>query len=137
MSRLVRLRAPLKRILRDQSGAVTVEMVIWMPFIFVVLYMIADVSLVFHRQSEILRQVQANNRAFATGRISRAEVASNIKAAIRGFAPDADVDTDFDTVVRTITTTVTVDAEDMMAVGAFGLLGGQEMTITASHLTEV
>ena len=137
MSRLVRLRAPLKRILRDQSGAVTVEMVIWMPFIFVVLCLIADVSLVFHRQSEILRQVQANNRAFATGRISRAEVASNIKAAIRGFAPDAEVDTDFDTVVRTITTTVTVDAEDMMAVGAFKLLAGREMTVSASHLAEV
>ena len=137
MSRLVRLRAPLKRILRDQSGAVTVETVLWMPLIFAVLYMIADVSLVFHRQSEILRQVQANNRAFATGRISRAEVASNIKAAIRGFAPDAEVDTDFDTVVRTITTTVTVDAEDMMAVGAFGLLNGRQLSISASHLTEV
>ena len=137
MSRVARLVAPLKRILRDQNGATTVETVLWMPLIFAVIYMIADVSLVFHRQSEILRQVQANNRAFATGRITRAEIASNIKDAIKGFAPDADVATTYDSVVRIVTTTVTVDAEDMMAVGAFGLLNGKSLDISASHLTEI
>ena len=137
MTRLSRLRAPFKRLRRDQSGAVTVEAVLWTPIIFAILYLIADVSLVFHRQSEILRQVQAQNRAFATGRISRSEISSNIKTAIKGFAPTATVTTTYDSAVRMVSTTVTVNASEMMAGGAFRLLRGKTISVYASQLTEI
>lgn len=137
MTRLSCLKAPFRRALKDQSGAVTVEMVLWMPVIFAIIYLIADVSLVYHRQSEVLRQIQANNRAFATGRISRSELTSNLKAAVNGFAPTATVSTDYDSAVRLLTTTVSIEAEDMMAGGAFGLLRGKTLDISASHLTEL
>lgn len=136
MTRLPRLRAPLNRLRRDQSGAVTVEMVLWMPIILLIVYLIADVSLVFHRQSEILRQVQTQNRAFATNRISQSEIATNVKAAIKGFAPGATVTTNYQPLTGMISTTVSVGAGQMMAGGAFGLLKGKTLEIQASHLKE-
>lgn len=137
MTRLRSLRAPFRKACRDQSGAVTVEMVLWIPAIFAILYLIADVSLVFHRQSEVLRQIQAQNRAFATGRITRAEITTNIKDAIKGFAPNARVATTYDGTVRMISTTVTVDATEMMAAGAFRFLRGKTISVYASQLTEI
>ena len=137
MSRFLRLRAPLGRILKDQSGTVSVETVLWMPLILLVLYMIADVSLVFHRQSEILRQIQANNRAYATGRISKAALQSNMTRVMRTYDSNPQVTITENTALRMLTTTVSVEAENLMAVGAFGLLNGTTLDISASHLTEL
>ena len=137
MTRLSRLRAPFHRLRRDQSGAVTVEMVLWMPVIVLMIYMIADVSLVFHRQSEVLRQIQANNRAYATGRITEAKLRSNLSQAVKAFDPTPSVSVNHDSANRMLTTTVNIEAENLMAGGAFGLLRGRTLNITASHLTEL
>ena len=136
MTRLSRLRAPFQRLRREQSGAVSVEAVIWGPVIFLIIYLIADVSLVFHRQSEILRQVQTHNRAFATNRITEAQLARNVKDAIANFAPNATVTTSYQSATGMISTTVSVAASEMMAGGAFGLLKGKTLDVRASHLKE-
>ena len=137
MTRPCRLRAPFQRLRSDQSGAVTVEMVFWFPVIVLILYLIADVSLVFHRQSEVLRHIQANNRAFATGRIDMTELQSNLSEMVKGFDPSPSITVTHDTAIRMLTTTVSIEAENLMAGGAFGFLKGKTLDITASHLTEL
>ena len=63
-----RLMALLKRFRRDERGSATIEAVPWLPLFVIFFVMIADVSLVFFRQTEVLRVVQDGNRALSVGR---------------------------------------------------------------------
>lgn len=48
-----RLKALLRRFRRDERGSATIEAVIWLPMFVIFFVMIADVSLVFFRQTEV------------------------------------------------------------------------------------
>ena len=43
----------MKRFGRDESGTVTVEFVLWVPFIFAFVLIAADATLAFMRQSQM------------------------------------------------------------------------------------
>lgn len=54
-----------RRFARDESGTVTVEAVIWIPFFFFILALITDASLAFFAKAEAFRIIQAGNRLFS------------------------------------------------------------------------
>lgn len=54
---------------RSEEGSYTIEFVIWFPIFVVVLALMANVSMYFFNESQILRVVQDGNRAYAQGRL--------------------------------------------------------------------
>jgi Flp pilus assembly protein TadG len=60
-----RLARHLRRFARDESGAVTVEAVLWLPFFMALLILIADVSFAFYAKAQAYRVIESANRAYA------------------------------------------------------------------------
>lgn len=77
-----RLKALLKRFRRDERGSATIEAVLWLPMFVIFFVMIADVSLVFFRQTEVMRVVQDGNRALSVGRFGGGQPKSNSSSRI-------------------------------------------------------
>ena len=57
-----------RRFIRHDNGGVTIEAVLWMPVFVALLCLVADASLIFGRQAEVLRVVQDANRAMSVGK---------------------------------------------------------------------
>jgi Flp pilus assembly protein TadG len=55
---------------RNESGAVSVEAVLWLPFFFGFLMLVTDVSMAFYGKAQTYRIVQDVNRALSVGRIT-------------------------------------------------------------------
>lgn len=67
----------------DESGAATVEAILWLPTLFYVLALSVDVTMVFHGYSRVIRVVEDVNRGLSIGRIktiteAKAKIASNL-----------------------------------------------------------
>ena len=134
-SAALRLKTALQRF-RDDSGAITVEAVLWVPFFVFFFIIIADVSLMFHGQSKAIRIVQDGNRHASSGYfMTKAEVEENILTAIQLFAPNATVDTTYGAL--DVATTVVIPASDLQAVGLIAKFAGLNITITSNHLLEI
>jgi Flp pilus assembly protein TadG len=126
---------------RQESGGVTIEAVLWMPVFVALLCLVADASLIFGRQAEVLRVVQDANRAMSVGRFSSdGELDATdvteayIKDRISGLAPNATVDTTVTSgVIRTV---VTIPSSDLTANTPIGFLDALTIEVAAEHLME-
>ena len=130
-----------RRFIRHDNGGVTIEAVLWMPVFVALLCLVADASLIFGRQAEVLRVVQDANRAMSVGKfgtdgdIDATEVAeAYIKDRINGLAPHATVDTTVTSgVIRTV---VTIPSSDLTANTPIGFLDSLTIEVAAEHLSE-
>jgi Flp pilus assembly protein TadG len=130
-----RLKALLKRFRRDERGSATIEAVLWLPMFVIFFVMIADVSLVFFRQTEVLRVVQDGNRALSVGRFGgAAEVEQFVKDTIAPMTTRAQVTTTVNSGV--INTKALVPVEDLVAVGMFNFLNGYNIAVQSNHYVE-
>ena len=130
-----RLMALLKRFRRDERGSATIEAVPWLPLFVIFFVMIADVSLGFFRQTEVLRVVQDGNRALSVGRFGgAAEVEQFVKDTIASMTTRAQVTTTVNSGV--INTKALVPVEDLVAVGMFNFLNGYNITVQSNHYVE-
>ena len=87
------LRSRMARFKADESGAATIEAVIWIPFFFFIMAMVLDASMMFNAQSRALRIVQDTNRALAVGRIATvADAETLLRTRIATISPSATVD---------------------------------------------
>ena len=127
--------------IRDEGAAVSVEFVIWVPFIVLVLSLVADVSLVFHRQTAVLHEIHLANRAVATGRSGcdgpsacAAAAKSSIETALARIAPTATVTSTLSGGV--LDSSVVVPVTDLMAIGMVAAFDGLDLTVRAQHLAE-
>lgn len=85
-----RLGAGGRRFARDESGTVTVEAVIWLPFLFVLLALITDISLAFFSKAEAFRAIQNGNRLYSINRLDdEAEVETWVESVFSATAPSA------------------------------------------------
>jgi len=124
-----------ERFRRDERGSATIEAVLWLPMFVIFFVMIADVSLVFFRQTEVLRVVQDANRALSVGRFSGpAETEEYVKTAIAPLTTRAQVTTTVNTGV--IDTVALVPVEDLVAVGMFNFLNGYNIAVQSNHYVE-
>ncbi len=125
----------LEKFRKDQEGSATVEAVLWLPFFVIIFVMIADVSFVFHRQSQALRVVQDANRAFSVGRLnSTIETEDFVLAGIAAYTTGASVSTTVTSGIIRTTTLIPVD--DMTAVNFFRFLRGYNVEVTSEHYLE-
>ncbi|RYG93168.1 pilus assembly protein [Loktanella sp. IMCC34160] len=124
-----------RRFRKEETGSATVEAVLWLPLFVVVFVMIADVSFVFHRQSQMMRIVQDANRAFSVGRLSsEAETENFVTDALAGLSESAVAVTTLNAGV--ISTSVQVPVTDMVAVGFFNFLSGYNVEVSSEHYLE-
>ena len=130
-----RLKSFLQRFRREEGGSATIEAVLWLPFFVIFFVMIADVSLVFFRQTEVLRVVQDANRAFSVGRLgSASETEQFVKDRIAPLTTSAQVKTTIESGV--IDTRALVPVEDLVAVGMFNFLSGYFVAVESNHYVE-
>lgn len=124
------------RFSKDEEGSVTVEAVLWLPVFVGFFALIADASLVFHSQAQMYRLLQDANRAYSIGRITSEEDTEDaILTEARRWSDNVVVDTrrGDDGV---ITSVMVIPAQDLDAVGFFGVLGRLNLTISAQHWDE-
>ena len=123
--------------LSDETGAATIEAVLWLPFFIFIFGLITDASLLFNTQSMLTRVVQDANRAYSIGLLkSEAETEDYVLArvgAARG-EPDTTVETTY--AYGIIRTKLVVPAGAYMAVGLFDALTGIHLTVTSEQVME-
>jgi Flp pilus assembly protein TadG len=140
-----RVARRLTRFARDESGAITVEAVLWLPFFFAILILIVDVSLAFYAKAQAFRTIENGNRAFAVGRASFQSTAATqtwIDNALAGLSPNATVSTTCISGTGAacdgglVSTTVVMPARDIMMFNLSGIIGDFNMTVRAQQYVE-
>jgi Flp pilus assembly protein TadG len=130
----------LRRGIANEAGSTTVEAVLWIPFFFLLLALIADASFLFHRQAQMLRAVQDANRAFSTGQIeTTAQVQEILIAQYSALSKDVQVVSvlDTDTVPGgIIRTSLSIPARDINSIGLIAGLSNLNLTVTTQHYRE-
>ena len=124
-----------RRFARDESGAVTVEALLWIPFFFGMLLMIVDASAMFYGKTITLRAVQDANRAFSTGSIAtEEEVQNHVKSRLASLSQSVSALTEVNGVF--VTTTVKIPIEDLLVSGVFKALAKKKLVIEADYFLE-
>lgn len=123
------------RFARNEDGAATIEAVLWLPFYLILFGLLADVSMVFHGQSKLLRIVQDANRNMSIGRLDSAEVIDFVRTRAGTFSTPTQITNNED--AGLITTSVTVPMRDLDLFGVAGVFGKAEMTVSSAHLNEM
>ena len=131
-----RIRRYLLTFGRTQDGAATVEAVLWTPVFLLLFGMVADTSIVFGRQAEILRIIQDSNRSLAVGAFQSVEQAENyIIEKVEIFSGNTTVDVAI--VDGIISTSVSVPAADLTSTGLFDAINTLTITVGASQMSEL
>jgi Flp pilus assembly protein TadG len=135
-----RMPRALRRFLRRSDGSATIEVVLWIPFFLLLIALIADASLLFNRQAQMLRAVQDANRAYSVGRLTTTTAVQNaLVAAYRPVSASVTATSTLDTsVVSTgiIRTTLTVPARDVTSLGLIASLSNFNLSVTSQQYRE-
>ena len=124
------------RFARDESGAVTVEAVIWIPVFFFVLMLITDASLAFFSRAEAFRIVQNGNRAYSVGDLaSTAAVETWVEGAFTRSKSD-DATTTISTDKTLVTTQLSFPIVQVVAFSTFGLPSTWKIVVSSQHYVE-
>lgn len=127
--------ARFRKNVRQEDGAATVEVVLWLPVMALLFALVADTAMIFGAQAQVVRVVQDGNRAMSTGRIrDPVLVQDTIKAQINGISPGAVVTTT--NVDGLISTTVAMPVEDLTATGLVDAFANLTVRVRAQHLSE-
>ncbi len=120
---------------RDESGAATIEAVLWLPVIFLVFGLAVDFAMVFHGQSQALRILQDANRNVSIGRLNNvAEAEDFVESRLASLSTNADAVAAIASGI--VTTTVTIPMADLQMLGLFRGLDAGSITVSAEHLIE-
>src|SRR5690606_906562 len=120
---------------RSESGAATVEAVLWLPMFVMIVALLADVSMMFHGQSRLLRVAQDANRNLSIGRLKdEAATQAFVIAHLSNVSPHTMAATSV--TAGLITTTVSVPLNDLDLFGIAKIFSGARMTVQAEHLME-
>ena len=135
MSAWVSLRKKIGGFGKEDHGSATIEAVIWMPVFVLILCLVADASLIFSKQAQVLRIVQDANRAYSVGRImTTADAEAFILARIGELSPHATVRSTLQSGV--IVSTVTMPSSDLTATSFVSPFSALNVTVTAQHMSE-
>lgn len=128
-------RRRISGFMQAEDGAVTIELVLWLPIFALLLGLIADTSLMFGGQAEALRIVQDANRSLSVGRIMSIEDAeAYVLEGVAPISPNATIDITIQHGV--ISSTLMMPASDITATGMFSGFDSLNLRITAQHMSE-
>lgn len=128
-------RGILRRFVRKEDGAATIEAVLWLPFFLMLFGLLADVSMIFYNQSRLLRIVQDANRNMSIGRLADSNATMNF-VVTQGGIVSPHVTSTSSVTAGLITTTATVPIEDLDLFGVASVFHNVNMTVRAEHLME-
>ena len=129
-------RPLLARFSQCQSGALTVEAVLWVPVYLFLFIFIADVSLIFHGQAKATRIAYDGNRMASVGSFETAtETSDAVLGRIQIFSPSATVNTFFGS--DAVTTTVVMPAGDLAAIGLISRIVDLDVTVQSVHMRDI
>lgn len=127
--------ASARRFERGESGAVTVEAALWIPFFLLFTFGIGQLGLIFYGQARMLEVAQDANRSLSVGEFTSEEEAENwIEASLARLSPDARAEATVDG--RIITTSVRAPAGQLGGVIIFAPLTGFEVEVVAQQVVE-
>lgn len=130
-----KLHRSIARGLSDESGAATVEFVLWLPVMAALFGLVVGTSIIFGDQSQILRVVQDVNRAVSIGHVRTSDDAeAMILADIDNIAPNASVETTLSNGI--ITSTVTIPVSDLSVTNLIDVFHDFNVIVSAQHLSE-
>lgn len=135
-----RFLGALRRFSRSDEGTSTVEAVLWIPMFVVMFVLIADASLLFNSQAQMLRIVQDANRAYSTGQLLTTDdveawVLDQVQPTSLAALVDSAIDTS-EVPAGVIQTVLTIPASDLDAVGIVTSLVDFRMRVAAKHYVE-
>lgn len=123
--------------LSDETGAATIEAVLWLPFFIIIFGLITDASLLFNTQSMLTRVVQDANRNYSIGLLkSEAETEDYILARVGAAKGDPDTSVVTTYAYGVIRTKLVVPAGAYMAIGLFDALTNLRLTVTSEQVME-
>lgn len=123
------------RFRRDETGAVTVEAVLWLPFFIFLVVAIADLAVIFHAQSRALEMAEDGIRLYSVGEIaSPADTSTWIEGRIDPISPNASAVTSV--VYGLIHTEVTLPVRDINGFGIFAALRDFDLRVNAQQVME-
>lgn len=129
-----------RRFSRQEEGSSTIEAVIWLPVFFGITILVADASMLFNSQAQMLRIVQDANRAYSTGQLlDTTDVESYITSRVAGITNRATIASSVDTALvpaGVITTSLAIPADDLDAIGIIAGLTGFDVSVAAQHYVE-
>ena len=134
------MRVPLRlrsvyQFIQDTRGAVSIEMVIWLPVFVLLLGLVSDATLIFSKQAQVLRIVQDANRATSIGRlVSTAETEAFIASRISQISPHATIMTTIQGGI--ISSTVTMPASDLTATSLIAAFSSIDVSVSSQHMSE-
>lgn len=130
----------IKTFLRQETGGVTIEFVLWLPVVIAILLLIVDSSLLFMSRSHAMRVLQDTNRLYSVGQFTgtpaeRIDKAENYALArLTGLSPSATATTvETNRVVRT---QATMETREIAQIGFLGMMIDMTMVVTAEHRVE-
>jgi Flp pilus assembly protein TadG len=124
------------RFTRCQSGALTVEAVLWVPVYLFLFVFIADVSLIFHGQAKATRIAYDGNRMASVGSFeTETETSDAIRGRVHVFSPQATVETVFGS--DDITTIVVMPSADLAAIGLISRIVDLDVTVLSVHMRDI
>ena len=120
----------MRRFLRRDGGAVTVETILWIPmFIFIFGLML------FHGQAKVLMVAQNANRQYSIGNVTT-EAATEVSIESQLAAMNIQANATTVEVAGVARTVVSVPAIELQVLGFFNVFQGLNLTITAEHMIE-
>ena len=124
---------------KDERGAATIEMVLWLPFIFFCFLMVLDASMIFANHARVSRIVQDANRTYAVGGIATCDMTEDyIEARVRVLSPGANAFCERANGVVTVWVEMPSGEIDLTgSTGVFGnVFGGMIVTASSQQMIE-
>lgn len=126
----------LQKFRRSETGATTVETVLWIPVFFAFFALLFDIAMVFTGQAAALRVVQEANRDYSVGQIS---TLANTKTRIQNNL--ASINITPSSVVSSqkagvITTRVEIPVAELGSLGWFSAFKELKIDVTAEQTVE-
>ena len=125
------------RFAQDESGASTVETVLWVPVFVAFFALLFDMAMIFNGQAATLRVIQEANRDYAVGQIfDEAGTETRIRTNLSNIniTPSSVVTVDRDGVVAT---RVEIPAAELGSLGWFKAFGELRVEVTAEQTVEM
>jgi Flp pilus assembly protein TadG len=130
----------IRRFRQCESGAATIEFVLWLPIVVMVLLLIVDASMLFMGRTQAIRVLQDTNRLYSVGQFTGTSAERLTKAEsyalLRLKQMSSSATTKTTEVNRVVRTEATLQTDEIAQVGFLGAMIDVTMTVAAEHRVE-
>ncbi len=130
----------IRRFGRCESGAATIEFVLWLPIVVMILLLIVDASMLFMGRTQAIRVLQDTNRLYSVGQFTGSSAEKLTKAEtyamkrLRAMSTSATATTTETN--RVVRTEATLQTDEIAQVGFLGAMIDVTMVVVAEHRVE-